>query len=94
MRRWTPARMDRGKAAVKAYHDHNADRIIGEVNNGGDMVEMTIRTVDADVSDKSVTASRGKAIRAEPISSLYEQGRVHHVGAFAQLEDEMCDSIR
>lgn len=80
-----------GKAAVKAFHDHKADRIIGEVNNGGDMVEMTIRTVDVNVSYKSVTASRGKAIRAEPISALYEQGRVHHVGSFAQLEDEMCD---
>jgi phage terminase large subunit-like protein len=80
-----------GRAAVKAYHDHRADRIIGEVNNGGDMVEMTIRTVDENVSYKSVTASRGKAIRAEPISALYEQGRVHHVGSFPQLEDEMCD---
>ncbi len=80
-----------GAAAVKAYRDHKADRIIGEVNNGGDMVEMTIRNVDRNVSYKSVTASRGKAIRAEPISSLYEQGRVHHVGSFAALEDEMCD---
>lgn len=80
-----------GRAAVKAYGEHKADRIIGEVNNGGDMVEMTIRAVDNNVSYKSVTASRGKAIRAEPISALYEQGRVHHVGSFAQLEDEMCD---
>jgi phage terminase large subunit-like protein len=80
-----------GKAAVKAYRDLSADRIIGEVNNGGDMVEMTIRNVDTNVSYKSVTASRGKAIRAEPISALYEQGRVHHVGFFPQLEDEMCD---
>ncbi len=80
-----------GKAAVKAYRDHSADRIIGEVNNGGDMVEMTIRTVDVNVSYKSVTASRGKAIRAEPISALYEQHRVHHVGGFGALEDEMCD---
>lgn len=80
-----------GNAAVKAYRDHKADRIIGEVNNGGDMVEMTIQAVDRNVSYKSVTASRGKAIRAEPISALYEQGRVHHVGSFAQLEDEMCD---
>lgn len=80
-----------GGAAVKAYRDFKADRIIGEVNNGGDMVEMTIRNVDQNVSYKSVTASRGKAIRAEPIAALYEQGRVHHVGAFPQLEDEMCD---
>lgn len=80
-----------GGAAVKAYRDLKADRIIGEINNGGDMVEMTIRNVDRNVSYKSVTASRGKAIRAEPISSLYEQGRVHHVGSFSALEDEMCD---
>ncbi len=80
-----------GAAAVKAYRDHKADRIIGEINNGGDMVEMTIRNCDRNVSYKSVTASRGKAIRAEPISALYEQGRVHHVGFFAPLEDEMCD---
>lgn len=80
-----------GKAAVKAYTDHAADRIIGEVNNGGDMVEATIRAVDLNVSYSSVTATRGKAIRAEPIAALYEQGRVHHVGSFPQLEDEMCD---
>jgi len=79
-----------GLAAVKAFRDFSCDRIIGEVNNGGDMVEMTIRNVDRNVAYKSVSASRGKAIRAEPISSLYEQGRVHHVGCFAQLEDEMC----
>lgn len=80
-----------GRAAVKAYRDFVCDRIVGEVNNGGDMVEMTIRNVDRNVSYKSVTASRGKAIRAEPIAALYEQGRVHHVGSFAKLEDEMCD---
>ncbi len=80
-----------GMAAVKAYHDHAADRVVGEVNNGGDMVEATIRAVDVNVSYKSVTATRGKAIRAEPIAALYEQGRVHHVGSFPQLEDEMCD---
>lgn len=80
-----------GRAAVKAYRDNSADRIIGEVNNGGDMVEMVIRNVDQNVSYKSVTATRGKAIRAEPISALYEQGRVHHVGSFGALEDEMVN---
>ena len=80
-----------GAAAVKAFRDFACDRIIGETNNGGDMVEMTIRAVDRNVSYKSVTASRGKAIRAEPIAALYEQGRVHHVGSFPELEDEMCD---
>lgn len=80
-----------GSAAVKAYRDFSADRVIGEVNNGGDMVEMTLRAVDANVSYKDVNASRGKTVRAEPIAALYEQGRVHHVGSFAILEDEQCD---
>jgi phage terminase large subunit-like protein len=57
-------------------------RIVAEKNFGGDMVESTIRTIDQTVSFESVTASRGKRIRAEPVKSLYEQGRVHHVGTF------------
>lgn len=77
------------KAAVVAYHQHKADRIVGEINNGGEMVEHTIRTVDENVSYKSVHATRGKAIRAEPVSALYEQNRVHHVGFWPKLEDEM-----
>ena len=80
-----------GNAAVKAYTDHRADRIIPEVNNGGDMVVMLLQGINENVSVKPVTATRGKAIRAEPISALYEQGRVHHVGSFSALEDEMCD---
>ncbi len=79
-----------GSAAVKAYHQYEADRLVAEVNNGGEMVELTIRTVDDRVSYKPVYASRGKRTRAEPVSALYEQGKVHHVGALAQLEDEMC----
>lgn len=79
-----------GRRAVDAYHRHQADRIIGEANNGGDMVEYVIRTVDADVSYRKVHASRGKQTRAEPIAALYEQGRVHHLGALGQLEDQMC----
>lgn len=78
------------RAAVAAYHTHRADRIVGEVNNGGDMVEHTVRTVEATVPFTKVWASRGKQIRAEPVAALYEQGRVHHVGNFAQLEDELC----
>lgn len=76
--------------AITAYRRHDADRIVAEVNNGGLMVEATIRTVDASVPYKEVRASRGKAVRAEPISALYEQGLVHHVGSFAALEDQMC----
>ena len=64
--------------------------MVAEVNNGGEMVELTIRTVDPNVSYRAVHASRGKVIRAEPIAALYEQGRVVHVGSFPELEDELC----
>ena len=76
--------------AIRAYREHEADRIVAETNNGGDLVEATVRMVDANASYKSVRASRGKAIRAEPVAALYEQGRVHHVGSFPALEDQMC----
>ncbi|MFQ5774176.1 MAG: DNA-packaging protein [Kiloniellaceae bacterium] len=79
-----------GRAAVNAYRRWGADRIVGEVNNGGEMIEHVIRTVDPNVSYKAVRASRGKAARAEPVAALDEQGRVHHVGAFPELEDQMC----
>ena len=79
-----------GKGAVTLYNLHRADRIIGEVNNGGDLVESNVRAIDRDVPFSKVHAARGKQTRAEPISSLYEQGRVHHVGSLALLEDEMC----
>ena len=69
--------------------DWQFDRIVGEVNFGGDMVEAIIRQADANVSYKNVHASRGKRIRAEPIKALYEQHRVHHVGTFPELESEM-----
>lgn len=78
------------KAAVTAYHKHKADRIIAEANQGGEMVELTIRQVDPSVPVKLVHASRGKQTRAEPISAQYEKGLVHHVGNFPALEDEMC----
>lgn len=77
-------------AVISAYKLHRADRIIGEANNGGDLIEANIRTVDKNASFRKVHASRGKDIRAEPIASLYEQGRVHHVGYFSELEDQMC----
>lgn len=76
--------------AIAAYHEFQADRICGEVNNGGDMVQDVIHTRDANVAFKMVHASRGKRIRAEPIAALYEQGRVHHVGVFSDLETQMC----
>jgi hypothetical protein len=80
-----------GRRAVERYGHWRADRIIGEKNFGGDMVRFTIRTADSTVAYKDVSASRGKAVRAEPISALYEQGKVHHVGEFADLEDQLCN---
>jgi phage terminase large subunit-like protein len=79
------------RVAVQAYQDWKADKIIAETNNGGDMVTLLMQQVDRSVSVKKVTATRGKQLRAEPISSLYEQGRVHHVGYFAELEEQMCE---
>jgi phage terminase large subunit-like protein len=77
------------RTAIAAYRAYNADRIVAEVNNGGDLVETTIRMVDPNVPFTAVRATRGKAIRAEPVAALYEQGRLHHVGGFAALEDQM-----
>jgi predicted phage terminase large subunit-like protein len=79
-----------GNRAVRAYRELHADRIIAEVNNGGDLVEDVIRVIDRNVSYRAVHASRGKVVRAEPISALYEQKRVHHAGVFAELETQMC----
>jgi phage terminase large subunit-like protein len=80
-------------AAVTAFHKFHADRIVAEVNQGGDMVESTIRTADGNVPVTKIHASRGKVTRAEPVSALYEQGRVHHVGAFPELEDQLCEWV-
>ncbi len=80
---------DWAERAVKEYHIREADRIVAEVNNGGDLVEVNVRTVDPDVPYKEVRASRGKVIRAEPIAALYEQGRIKHVGSLPVLEDQM-----
>lgn len=77
--------------AVKAYEKYKADRIVAETNNGGDLVIHLLQQVKPGVATRKVTASRGKALRAEPIAALYEQGRVHHVGYFSLLEDEMCE---
>lgn len=76
--------------SIAAYKSRRADMIVGEVNNGGDLVGANIHAVDANVPFRSVRASRGKYIRAEPVGALYEQGRVHHVGFFGALEDQMC----
>jgi predicted phage terminase large subunit-like protein len=82
-----------GTAAITAYHKHKANLIIGETNNGGEMVEHTLKTIDPTIPFKAVHASRGKATRAEPISALYEQGKVHHFGNFPELEDQLCEWV-
>jgi len=78
------------KEAVALFDARHADRIVGEVNNGGNMVESTVRNERPHISYRAVHASRGKYTRAEPISALYEKKKVHHVGSFARLEDQMC----
>ena len=75
--------------AVAEYHRFHADRIAGEVNNGGDLIETVLRSIDADVSFRAVRAMRGKIERAEPVAALYEQRRVHHLGRFPELEEQM-----
>lgn len=82
-----------GTAAVTAFHRNRADRVIGEINNGGEMIEFVLRTIDKAIPYRAVHATRGKAIRAEPISSLYEQLLIHHVGEFPELEDQLCDWV-
>lgn len=78
------------KRAVGLYYELKADRVVAEKNNGGDLVEINLRTVDSKVSYKDVWASRGKITRAEPVASLYELGSVHHVGSMlTDLEEEM-----
>ncbi len=78
---------------VALYHARSASRVVAEVNQGGAMVEQVLREVDPDLSFRAVHATRGKQARAEPVAALYEQGRVSHVGGFAELEDEMCSAI-
>lgn len=78
------------RRAVSLYHSLNADRIIGEVNQGGDMVESTLRAVDPSIPYKAVRATRGKAVRAEPVAALYERGKMFHIGTFTELEDQMA----
>lgn len=88
------------RIAKAAYLARRADRVVGERNNGGDLVEANLRGVAADIPYRGVWASRGKAVRAEPVAALYEQGRVHHIrygdstgDRFDRLEDEMCQFV-
>ena len=81
------------KIAVSLLFSRHADRIVGERNNGGDLVEANLRTINPNIPYRSVWASHGKATRAEPVAALYEQGRIHHAGNLALLEDEMCGFV-
>jgi phage terminase large subunit-like protein len=82
-----------GAQAVAAYNRYGADRIVCEVNQGGEMVRSTLHTIDDKLPITMVHASKGKYTRAEPVSSLYSQGRVHHLGMFADLEDQLCSWV-
>jgi phage terminase large subunit-like protein len=76
--------------AIAAFKRWRGDRIVAEINNGGAMVEATLRAVDHTIPFRGVHASRGKAVRAEPVSSLWETGRAHLIGSLPELEDQMC----
>ncbi len=78
------------ETAIAAFKRWQADRIVAEVNNGGSLVEATLRAVDATIPYRAVHASRGKFVRGEPVSALWENGRAHLVGSFSELEDQMC----
>lgn len=85
--RYTPQQW--AQQIVTAYHHYHADRVVAEVNQGGDMVEHTLRTNDPSISYKPVRATRGKHIRAEPIAALYEKRAVFHVRPFKTLEEHL-----
>lgn len=78
------------KRVVDAFYTYNADRVVAEINQGGDMVRTVIETIDSKIPFKGVFARRGKISRAEPIAALYEKGVIYHAGYFPQLEDQMC----
>jgi predicted phage terminase large subunit-like protein len=78
------------KTVIEAYHSYRADRVVAEVNMGGDLVQTLLRTLDPTISYKAVRAHHGKHVRAEPIAALYEQGKVFHTRYFHVLETQMC----
>lgn len=79
--------------ALNAYDDWQANIIVAEANQGGDMIEHTLRVYNSGIPYTKIHAKRGKALRAEPVSALYEKGMVHHVGVFLDLEDQMCEWV-
>jgi predicted phage terminase large subunit-like protein len=89
--RWSPHEW--GQRIVQAYWQYKADRVVAEVNKGGDLVERVLRTLDSTVSFKEVRATRGKYTRAEPVAALYEQERVYHCTPHPELEDQLCHFV-
>jgi hypothetical protein len=83
-----------GKIAADAFERHSADRIVGEVNYGGDMVRAVIQAQDPHLPFTAVTASRGKEVRAEPISAIYEQKKIHHIGYFPEIEEQLLAMLQ
>ncbi len=81
------------RKVVSIYHEYKADRVVVETNNGGDYLPALLRAVDANVPCRKVTATRGKAVRAEPVSALFEQRRIHMVGVYPYLEDQLCSWV-
>jgi len=81
------------RAVCAAYEEFSADCVVGECNNGGDLIEVALHSVNGLMPFKKVTASRGKAVRAEPVAALYERGIVHHLGVFKELEEELCSLV-
>lgn len=87
--RYSPERW--GAVACRAFHEHQADKVIGEINYGGDMVRATVQAQDPNVPFGKVTATRGKVVRADPVSALYEKGLVYHVGEYPLLEEQLLN---
>ena len=79
-----------GRKAIGLYEELQADRVIGEVNNGGDLIRTMLCELSPELPFQAVSARRGKVLRAEPVAGLYEKNLVHHVGVFPELEEEMC----
>ncbi len=81
------------KRVIEGYYSYDVDRVVSEVNQGGDLVENLLRSLDTAISFKAVRATRGKSIRAEPIAALYEQEKVFHLKPFIKLEEQLCTYV-
>ena len=80
-----------GIKVTEAYWKHKADRVVAEINKGGDLVERVVKSIDPHVSYRAVRATRGKIVRAEPVAALYEQDKIYHIKPFKKLEEQCCE---